>query len=306
MKQIVTIGGGSGQFELLQHLKKYAVDIAAIVSMMDDGGSTGKLRSELNVLPPGDIRRCVMALARDNLELAHVLEYRFASGELKGHTVGNILLSGFELNSGNFQTGLDVLSKVLNIKGQVLPVTLDQATLCVKLEDGTVIEGETNIDIPKHDASLAIEEAYLTGEPAANPEAVKAIMQADLIVLTIGDVYTSVIPNLLIPQISQAVRESQAKVVYTCNQSTKVGETNNFAAIDYINTLEKYLGAKRINYIIVNKANGKSTEQHVVKYDQHKLKEHGVELIESDIESTNNKIDGEKLAESLFTLCQQL
>ncbi len=302
MKKIVTIGGGSGQYELLSALKHYDISIASIVSMMDDGGSTGKLREQLNVLPPGDVRRCLMALAQDQMAFADVLDYRFESGDLSGHTIGNIVLAGFELHTGNFQSGIDALSAILNIRGQVLPVTFERTQLRAKLEDGTIIEGETNIDIPKHTSSARIESIYLSSAPKVNPAVLPVIAEADMIVLTIGDLYTSVIPNLLLPEIAQAIQNSNAQVIYTCNQTNKAGETEGFTALDYIRTFEKYLGGDVINSIVVNGGNKQSSDRTVVGYTLADLQSHGLTVVEADIASDNSSVDGKKLAKVLFDI----
>lgn len=305
MKNIVTIGGGSGQYELLSALKQYDVSISAIVSMMDDGGSTGVLREQLDVLPPGDIRRCLMALAQDQTDLAAVLDYRFLKGDLAGHTIGNIVLSGFELQTGNFQTGVDVLSAILKIRGKVLPVTFDQTQLCAKLENGTIIEGETNIDIPKQSSRAKIASMYLSNTPKVNAHAVDAISEADIIILTIGDLYTSVIPNLLLPEVVQAIQNSKAKVIYTCNQSNKIGETENFTALDYITALENYLGTSVIDTIVVNVFNKDVQNSTIVSYNLSALESHGLTVIEGDVMSDADTIDGIKLAKVL-SACLQL
>lgn len=305
MKNIVTIGGGSGQYELLSALKHYDVSISSIVSMMDNGGSTGILREQLGVLPPGDVRRCLMALAQDQASFASVLNYRFAHGDLQGHTIGNILLAGFELHSGNFQTGVDVLSSVLNINGQVLPVTFDKTQLCAKLEDGTVIEGETDIDIPKHTSTAKIESVYLSEPVTVNPRVLTALQEADVIVLTIGDVYTSVIPNLLLPEVVRAIQNSSAEVVYTCNQTNKAGEADGFTAIDYIKTLERYLGINTIDTIIVNTTNKDIHDAKTVTYDLAELQAHGLRVVEADTAADAQTIDGKKLAAVLFDITSQ-
>lgn len=302
MKKIVTIGGGSGQYELLSALKHYDVLISSIVSMMDNGGSTGKLREQLGVLPPGDVRRCLMALAQDQAMLAEVLDYRFTNGDLNGHTIGNILLAGFELHTGNFQSGVDVLSSVLRINGQVLPVTFDKTQLCARLEDGTIIEGETDIDIPKHTSTAKIESVYLSDAVAVNPRAITALEEADIIVLTIGDLYTSVIPNLLLPEVVKAIQDSSAQVVYTCNQTNKAGEADGFAAIDYIKTLERYLGANTINTIVVNSSNKDERTSATVVYELAELQNHGLSVVEADTAADAYSIDGKKLAAVLFDI----
>ncbi len=306
MKKLVTIGGGSGQHQLLEGLRDVDCEISAIVSMADDGGSTGRLRADYNVLPPGDVRRCIKSLAQAQPEFKNLLEHRFDSGVLEGHTVGNIILASLQQSTGDFNKAVQVLSDILNVKGQVIPVSLDQATLCVKLENGNVIEGETNIDIPKHDANLKIETAFYVTDPKPNPVAISALKEADYIVLTIGDLYTSIIPNLIVPGIAEAIKDSSAKIIYSCNQTNKLGETNGFTAMEYVLALEKYLAGKKIDIIILNDTNNSNaSESDIVTYDKKTLQEHGLEVITANIAKDMTSIDGIKLAKELANLCKQ-
>ncbi len=303
MKKIVTIGGGSGQFELLHHLKEYDVEISAVVTMMDDGGSTGKLREQLGVLPPGDVRRCLRALAQTDSGLPDLLEHRFSAGDLEGHTVGNIMISALEQQYGDFGKAVAELARVLNIKGEVLPVTFDQATLCATLEDGSVVEGETNIDIPQHDTALRIKDVFLKGDPQVNPAVLNAIAKADMIILTIGDVYTSVIPNLLVTGVADALMKAKGTLIYTCNQTIKVGETDGFTAYDYVTTLERYLSGRKLDTIVVNKDNAEVSEDDasIVRCDVSTLEQHGIQVVLGDV-ADGNIVSGEKLAKIVAEL----
>lgn len=305
MKRIVTIGGGSGQSLLLRHLRDYPIDITAIVSMVDDGGSTGQLRSALGVLPPGDVRRCLVALAQDNQALQETFNYRFTNGNLQGHTVGNIVLTSFEQSMGSCSQAVELIARLFNCKGKVMPVTDQPSTLFARLDDGTIVEGETNIDIPKHDASTAIAEVYIQPRAQANPAVLEAIKQADLIVFTIGDLFTSVIPNLLIDGITEALAATSAKLVYACNRSTKLGETHNYSALNCVEQLERYLKHRTLDYIIIDPSPVMhDTTQHIVTYNNAELTTHGITVIESAVASKDGAhIDGEKMAKAIYTLC---
>jgi uncharacterized cofD-like protein len=254
MKKIVVIGGGTGIFNVLQGLKDYPYKISAVVSMADDGGSTGFLREEFGILPPGDIRRALIALSSsDKKILSELFNYRFQQGKgLAGHSLGNLLLTALERICGNFGDAVKEACRILNVRGNVIPVTLEKTRLYARLENGVVIKGETNIDIPKHDGRLRISDVFLKPKVHANPEAREAILEADFVVLGPGDIFTSLIPNLLVLGIKEALEKSHARLVYILNIMTKFGETYKFAASDFIKTIEKYLGKKRINYCIVN------------------------------------------------------
>ena len=253
MKKIVVIGGGTGVFTVLTGLKNYAFHLSAIVTTADDGGSSGILREEFGILPPGDIRRVLVALSSDSPVLANLFNYRFENGTgLKGHSFGNLFLTALERITGDFNEAVKEASKILGIKGRVIPVTLDYTRLFARLENDFLVVGESNIDVPKHDGSLFIKEIFLNPEPKANKEAIKAIKDADIIILGPGDLYTSIIPNFLVKGIKEAIKKSQAKKVYVCNIMTKYGETNQFTAEDFFATLEKYLGKGVIDYFLVN------------------------------------------------------
>jgi uncharacterized cofD-like protein len=253
-KRIVVIGGGTGVFTVLSGLRKYPHELAAIVSMADDGGSTGVLREEFGILPPGDIRRALVALAAvDRKVLSDLFSYRFEEGwGFAGHSFGNVFLTALERLTGDFASAVKEASRLLGVKGAVIPVTLGRTTLFAELADGRVVKGETNIDIPKHDGRLKINRVYLKPRPRANPEALSAIRRASAIVIGPGDLYTSVIPNLLVSGVADALRSTKAKKIYVCNLMTKFGETYGFAASDFLRTLESYLGEGVLDYFIVN------------------------------------------------------
>lgn len=242
-KSIVVIGGGTGIFTVLSGLKRYKnVQLSAIVSMADDGGSTGVLREEFGILPPGSVRPALIALSHSEKAVADLFNFRFQRGTFEGHNLGNLLITAFTDMYGSFEKAIDEAGKILHVQGSVIPSTLDNARLCAELENGEVIQGETNIDIPKHDGNLKIRRVWLNPPCKANPRAIAAIGKADLIVMGPGDLFSSIIPNFLAEGIPEAMKKSKAKKVYVCNMMTKFGETNNFSAKDFVETLGKYLG----------------------------------------------------------------
>jgi len=266
--KVVVIGGGTGIFTVLLGLKRYPVQISAIISMADSGGSTKILREDFGILPPGDVRRALVALSRSEKLLANLFNYRFDKGALNGHNFGNLLITALERITGSFESALSEAGKLLNIRGEVIPVTLGNTNLYALLEDGSVIEGEADIDVPKHNANLKIEKVYLKPKVKANKKAISAITSADLIVIGPGDLYTSIIPNLLVKGIPEAIKKSKAKKVYICNLTTKFGETNNFTSPDFVCSLERYLGNNILDFVIVNTK--KPTKERILKYEKEK------------------------------------
>lgn len=251
--KIVVIGGGTGVFTVLSGLRDHPLDLAAVVSMADDGGSSGVLREEFGILPPGDVRRVMVALSHsDDRVLSDLFNYRFEQGGLKGHTFGNIMLTALERICGSFEEAVKEAGRILGVRGQVLPVTTDNVRLCAQLQDGTVVRGETNIDIPKHDVSAGVKRVFLESKAKINKEARRVILAADLIVIGPGDLYTSIVPNLLVNGVPAAIRASRAKKVYVVNLMTKWGETNGFKAQDFIDTVEKYIGGKVLDFAVIN------------------------------------------------------
>lgn len=250
MKNIVTIGGGTGSFTLLSGLKKYPVNISAIVSMADDGGSTGRLRDELGVLPPGDIRQCLVALSNSSDTLRELMNYRFENGGLEGHNFGNILLSALEKIKGNFSLGVKEAINILGVKGRVIPVSEDKMNLSIKLKDNQLLKGENQLDHNKDIRKYGIKNVYLSPKAKANKEAVEAIKKADAIVIGPGDHYGSIIPNLLVEGIGEAIKKSKAKVIYNCNLTNKKGQTENFTLDKYVTEINNYIGEERIDFVI--------------------------------------------------------
>jgi uncharacterized cofD-like protein len=254
--RVVAIGGGTGMFAVLTGLRHYTSNITAVVTMSDSGGSSGRLRDEFGYLPPGDVRRCLLALAswdEDSLLLRQLFEYRFDRGlGLNGHSFGNLLLTALTDILGGEVQAIDEAGRLLRIRGRVLPVTLTDTTLCARLDNGHVIRGETDIDIRKEHLDAGISDVWLDPPAAPNPEVLSALTAADLIVLGPGDLYTSVIPNLLVDGVADAIRSSAGKSVYVCNVMTKHGETDNFAASTFIHEVLRYLGDDALDYAILN------------------------------------------------------
>lgn len=266
MKRVVVIGGGTGIFSVLTGLKKYTPNLTAVITMADEGGSTGILREEFGILPPGDVRRALVALASaDKKLLSELFNYRFKEGSgLTGHNFGNLMLTALERITGNFTAAVREAEKILGTRGRVLPSTLTKARLYVKLENGRVVKGEGNIDVPDHDGRMKIKKIWLKPKAIINPEVRQAISRADAVVIGPGDLYTSIIPNLLVEGIPQAIQESKGRKIYVVNSMTKFGETNNFVAGDFINEVERYLGRDVLDYALIN--NKKPSYSRMKKY----------------------------------------
>ncbi len=250
--KVVVIGGGTGLSSILRGLKNYTNNLTAIVTVGDDGGSSGRLREDLGVLPPGDIRNCILALAKDENLLTKLFDYRFSQGELSGHSFGNLFLAAMDGISHNFYQAISRTSAILHIKGEVIPVTLNSMTLCANLANGMVVEGESNIPQVVMDEATEINELFLKEtDIEAFHYAIRAIQRANLIILGPGSLYTSIICNLLVPGIAESINESDAKTYWVSNLMTQPGETKGYTQEDHYNALIKYLGNKdRIDTII--------------------------------------------------------
>jgi len=260
--KIIVIGGGTGSFIVLSALKRFNLDLTAIVSMVDDGGSTGALRDELGVLPPGDIRKCLVALSRSSRTMRRLFNFRFRKGSLKGHSFGNLFLTSLEKITGNFKNAVLEASQILAIKGRVLPVTLDNTRLFIRLTNKKVLRGEKHLD--SYDFSQdKIESVYLKPQAKINPDAKNALHEADLVIIAPGTLYGSLIPNFLVSGFSKALKESRAKIIYVCNLVNKP-HNENFSPYDYVSELEKYIGGKAIDYVLIN--NRKPPRNIVLKY----------------------------------------
>lgn len=238
---------------LLSGLKHYPLDLSAIVSMADDGGSTGILRDELGVLPPGDVRQCLIALSDSSRLMRSLMNYRFENGGLQGHSFGNLLLSALEKTTGSFEKAVEEAGKILNIKGKVIPITTHPTRLKVLLENGKLLEGEGEVYLSK-ELSKGIKTIYLEPFPKADQHAIDEIMNADVVVFGPGGWYTSLIPNLLVEGISKALRDTKAKKVFVTNLMNKHGQTPGFKISDYLREAQRYLGKDVFDYIIINSA----------------------------------------------------
>lgn len=285
-KNIVTIGGGTGSFMLLTGLKKYPVNISAIVSMADDGGSTGILRDELGVLPPGDVRQCLVALSESSETLRKLMNYRFSEGGLKGHSFGNLFLSALEKITGDFANGVDEAAKILNVKGEVIPVTQKDTHLFMELANGRKLKGENEINHNYDLERIGVKKIYLNPKAKASVKALQKIKEADLIVIGPGNHYCSVAPNFLASGISEAIRKSKAKVVYNCNLVNKKGHTEKFTLDDYVSAINGYIGSERINFVIFNTK--KPDAKLIKKYE--KRKKPSVEFNSKQFENRKYKI----------------
>mgnify|MGYP004534836611 CR=1 FL=1 len=261
-KNVVVLGGGTGQSVLLSGLKKFPVNITAVVSVADDGRNTGKLREQFNIPAMGDVRRVLIALSETEEFVSELFSYRFKTdSDLNGNNIGNLLLTAMSDICGNLSSGVKEISKILNLKGEVLPLTDDNVVLMGEMEDGTFIEGEHNVTL----SPLKIKRVFYKEEPRVNEEVIDKIKKSDAIILSMGSVYTSIIPNLLCDEVIQAIDSSNAKIIYVCNVMTQPGETDDFKVSDHINLLNSYLGNKKIDVVITN--NGEISHETQMIYE---------------------------------------
>jgi uncharacterized cofD-like protein len=248
--RIVVIGGGTGLSVMLRGLKQKPLDITAIVTVADDGGSSGILREELQIPPPGDIRNVLTALADTEPLLAEVLKYRFNNGTgLAGHSLGNLILAAMTDITGDFVTGITELSRIFAVRGRVLPAANQAIVLKAEMEDGSIVVGESTI--PK--SGLAIRKVFLEPEDVeALPEAVQALREADAILIGPGSLYTSILPNLIVPKLAEAIIQSDAVKLFVCNVMTQPGETDNYSVSDHLTAIHTHIGHHIFDYVIVN------------------------------------------------------
>lgn len=252
IKKIVTITGGNGGFSLLRGLKKFNWDISAIVNMTDDGGSTGRLRKELGVLPPGDVRYCLSALSMLGEDWERLLNYRFEKGGLKGHTAGNILLAGLEKFHGDFLYAVREMEKILHVKGRVIPATLDSVKLCLVLKNKKTIRGEDKINKYEKIQKFGFRKLYICPDAKANPAAVTDILAADVILVGPGNLYCSILPSLIVPEIRKAILKTKALVILNCNLINRKGHTEGFDLDKYAEIVNNNLGKVRIDAVTIN------------------------------------------------------
>lgn len=249
MKKVTIFGGGTGMSTLLKGLKEFPLDITSIVSVCDDGKSTGKLRKEFNIPAMGDIRRVMISLSETEPLMEKLLNYRFNSNsELNEHTVGNLLLTAGTQITGNLSDGIKSISKVLNLKGKVIPFSEDNIVLSAIMEDGSIVNGEHYIT----ESPLKIKKVYYEKEPEICDEVFDSIDESDLIILSMGSLYTSIIPNLLSKKIIEKLDKTSAKIMYVCNMVTQPGETDDFKVSDHLKVLNSYLGTHKIDIVVAN------------------------------------------------------
>jgi len=312
-KRVVVIGGGTGLSTMLRGIKRYTANIVAIVTVTDDGGSSGRLRQELGILPPGDIRNCLIALADAEGAMTALLQHRFKddAGNLSGHSVGNLLIAAMTQIKGDFEQAIQEISKVLAIRGRVLPSTLTHVNLRAEMEDGACIEGETAIVA----YPARIRRMHLTPPDVEPPqEALDAIRQADVVVLGPGSLFTSVIPNLLVPKITDALRTTDALRVYVCNVMTQPGETDGFTASDHVRALEAHAGGRVCDYVLVNIAipqpelleRYRASGQDLVLPDVDRIRQMGYKVITGNFISQTDYVrhDPPRLAEAILRLAK--
>ncbi len=285
---MVALGGGTGLSSLLKGLKELPVDLTAIVTVTDDGGSSGRLRKELQILPPGDIRNCLVALSRSESLLSRLFQYRFGEGgEIEGHSFGNLFIAAMTGVIGDFGSAVREASNILAIKGHVIPVTNDNVQLVAQFEDDSEITGETAIC----EARKRISRIQLVPAPSANQEALSAIDDANMIVMGPGSLYTSIIPNLLVPGVAEHINSSDAKVVYICNVMTQPGETDGFSAVDHVNAILEKTPLKRVDIVVVNSRRAsrslmeryESRGQYWVAPTVKKIKDLGIRVLSADM-----------------------
>ena len=293
--KIVAVGGGTGLSTMLKGIKKITNNITAVVTVGDDGGSSGRLRQELGILPPGDIRNCIAALADDEDLVTKLFQYRFKTGEgLEGHSFGNLFLTALCAITGNMVKAVQESSKVLNIRGRVLPSTLDDMKLAAEMEDGSIVEGESNI--PESGKKIK----RLFTQPAnckALPDVISAIKEADLIILGPRSLYTSVIPNLLIKEISEAISKSSAKKIYVCNIMTQPGETTGYTASEHIQAILDHSGySNLVQAMLVNNSlpedlspDYEKADSYPVVIDTEKIKEKNIDVVSTRLYEENDQ-----------------
>ncbi|WP_046178208.1 gluconeogenesis factor YvcK family protein [Domibacillus tundrae] len=309
--KVVIIGGGTGLSVLLRGLKRHPIDLTAIVTVADDGGSSGRLRTELNIPPPGDIRNVLAALSDVEPLVESLFQHRFSTNnELSGHALGNLMIAALSSITGDFGHAIQEMSRVLNVRGKVLPAANQSVVLHAEMEDGSVVSGESKIPY----SGKKIRRVFLTPDKIEPlPETIRSIREADMIILGPGSLYTSILPNLLVPGIGEEVCAASAKKVYICNLMTQAGETLDFTASDHVKAIYDHMKCSFMDTILVNKEPVPVDIQELYKeemakpvvYDVDKLKSLGLNAIFDDIltyEQSAIRHDTAKVAEILVRL----
>lgn len=309
-KKVVVLGGGTGMSTLLRGLKKFPIDITAVVSVCDDGKSTGRLREEFNIIAVGDIRKVLVSLSETEPLVKELLNYRFqTTSDLNGHTIGNLILTALTNITGNLSDGIESLSKVFNLKGKVLPLTEDNVTLVAEMQNGDIIEGEHHITESKE----KIKKIFYKEEPVVNPFVIDSIKNADLVILSMGSLYTSILPNLICKDIIHTLDKYNQKIMYVANMMTQPGETDEFKISDHIKVLNSYLGNKKIDVVVAN--DGKIETEIAKKYetleekdkvelDENETKQQHVQIIKNNYVTIEDEIirhDTDKLALDIYS-----
>ncbi|MFN0073664.1 MAG: uridine diphosphate-N-acetylglucosamine-binding protein YvcK [Chloroflexota bacterium] len=304
--KVVAIGGGTGLSTLLRGIKSRTSNVTAIVTVADDGGSSGRLRRELGVLPPGDFRNCIVALADAEPLMSRLFQYRFGQGSgLDGHSFGNLFIVAMSGITGNFEEAIRESCRVLAVRGQIIPSTLENVTLCAELVDEIHVQGESKIS----ESTQAIKRVYLIPERAdAFPDAVKSILDAEIVIVGPGSLYTSVLPNLLVEGVKKAILSTDATKVYVCNVATQAGETDGFQAEDHVAALVRHFGRNPFDYIVVNSARHREIpeEWRVSEVSAQGFDGFGSQVVLADVVDPSNPLrhDPEKLAVTLLSLAR--
>jgi len=315
--KVVAIGGGTGLSTLLRGLKAYTSNITAIVTMADDGGGSGILRNDLGMLPPGDIRNCILALANTEPIMERLMEYRFKEGSLKGQSFGNLFIAALNDICGSFDNAVKEISNVLAVTGKVMPVTLDNVTLYAELDDGTIIKGESQIPKIQISSRKRIKRVFLEPEDCKPmEEALEAIIEADAVIIGPGSLYTSIIPNFMVTDVAKTVYESKAMKIYVCNIMTQKGETIGYRLCDHIDAINEHAKHDIIEYAIVN--TGSIPEELAIKYmdeyanaveiDWENVRAKGIKTVEGDFVRVDKgyvRHDYNELSRCIFTLLSQ-
>lgn len=308
-KKIVALGGGTGMSSLLRGLKDFPADITAVITVSDNGSSTGKLRQEFSIPAIGDIRKVLTNLSSLPDEVKEIMEYRFHTySDLNGHPIGNLILTALLNKTGNLKKSIEYLSTLLDVKQKVLPLSEDSLTLMGETTDGTIIEGEANVT----EAGKKIKRVFYKQEPNVLPEVIDAIKEADLVIISMGSLYTSIMPHLICKEVVQAVRHTKGKVMYLCNAMTQPGETDTFTVSDHLEALEKYLEKHTIDVVVASNTKinpdvlhkyQTTEEKDPVVIDYEQIDDMGIELIEGDLLTTEDgtiRHDSMKLSSLIF------
>lgn len=308
-KKIVALGGGTGMSSLLRGLKDFPADITAVITVSDNGSSTGKLRQEFSIPAIGDIRKVLTNLSSLPDEVKEIMEYRFHTySDLNGHPIGNLILTALLNKTGNLKKSIEYLSTLLDVKQKVLPLSEDSLTLMGETTDGTIIEGEANVT----EAGKKIKRVFYKQEPNVLPEVIDAIKEADLVIISMGSLYTSIMPHLICKEVVRAVRHTKGKVMYLCNAMTQPGETDTFTVSDHLEALEKYLGKHTIDVVVASNTKinpdvlhkyQTTEEKDPVVIDYEQIDDMGIELIEGDLLTTEDgtiRHDSMKLSSLIF------